>query len=162
EVISAAARILVVPDITGPRVVSASVGRSLREVFFTFNEALKLPAATALGNYRVTGQVVTNVILQPSGAGTVVSLAGRLTPGANIQITLSNLTDLLSHPLSLSGQTLSIHAPEITAGFATEDLYYCLLGGQLTDLASSPKYPNFPDEVNYVPWMEGPAFYTDA
>ena len=152
--LSAPALLTVSPDRSGPRILSATGTRRMREIVLAFDEPLERGGASAPHNYTVSGLTVTNVLVDPGGTFVLLTLAEVQAPGASNTVTMSNLTDLAGHALATT--TIVAQPVPLAAGYAIRELYYGVPGFSVLALRLSPFFPSFPNELRYVTQLEGP------
>jgi len=156
-VVSELATVTVVPDVTGPRAISAAGTRSLREIVVEFSEPLELASAQNPLNYSVPDFTVTSATADASGARVVLALNAAQVPGSTNWVEVSGVRDLAAHLLEPNPQSIAAQAFILARGFARQELYFGM-GREVTiaSLRASSKFPDSPDDLRYVHLLEGP------
>ena len=111
------------PDVTGPRLVSATASRSGLEVVVTLDEPVA-PSSATPGAFAVEGATVTGVETRAESPTVTLALASSLSAGTST-ITASGLEDLLGNVTPSSTTTVEFTpddtAPQIASAASRSD-----------------------------------------
>ncbi|MBI2929391.1 MAG: Ig-like domain-containing protein, partial [Verrucomicrobia bacterium] len=148
---SAEAVLTVLPDTTPPTALSAQALTSLSRVTVKFSEPLDLASAENTANYALSGGLLVSAASLNTDQRTVLLTTSPQTQGAAYTLTINNVADLSAPPNPIAPDTqVSFTAPQIQAGVLAFEAYHGVPGGSVTDLLSSPKYPDSPDFLSSV------------
>lgn len=153
--VSREALLTVTEDTTAPTVVAVHGSYLLDRVIVSFSELMDLGTATDGANYSIPGISFPGAVLDSTGTNVILTADTPLTPGLIYDLTIENVLDR-SGRNTVPTTTLPLYAFVLSRGFAMEQLYFNLPGVIVSDLTTSPKYPNSPDQVNFKTTLEGP------
>lgn len=147
-------------DGTLPTISAVRGGINRDAVYVTFSEAMDLDSLADAAQYALdNGLVISSVdVLSP----TFVKL---WTSGQELahryNVTVNNVTDIAGNPIA-SNSKKSFVSASIQQGFAGLEIWNDLLGGGVTDLVNSPRYPATPTVDQAVASFDSLLVYPDA
>ena len=148
---SAVATLTVTVDNIAPQVTGARGTRSLSAVRITFNEAMGLPSATTLGNYTLTSNGTPVAVNSATLSGDLLTVTLQTAPqsaGTVFNLNIQNVADAAGNPVVATN--VGFQAWTYSRGFVLKELYQGLSGGvAISELRSSPNYPDAPSLVRY-------------
>ena len=150
----------VVPDTTPPSLIAA-VSTGDNSVRVTFSEPVLPSSATNKASYVITNQngalVVSNAVLG-TGASNIVLATATQDPNGIYTLTVNGVRDASSRTNLLAANAqVRFTNVVFTVGYIRRQLYFLLNSGTaVTDLTSSPKFPDSPDQVDYPTSMGWP------
>jgi hypothetical protein len=153
-VVSNPAHVLLVPDMTPPRVITAHGTASLQHIQVSFSEPMALASLADPTKYSASrGLTVLGATPTPAGTSVLLTLDGYQSPGETDSLTLCCLADLAGNAL----QAITVPVPTLvpSIGFALRESYFDIQGVLLSGLRDNPKFPSAPDLVDYAPGLEG-------
>jgi hypothetical protein len=153
SVTSSVATLTVVADTFLPRLTAVHGGRFLNAIVATFNERLNLATATTTANYTLTDSgnnpvALGTATLSADEMNVTIATAAQ-TPGGFYTLNVQNVTDIAGNPIAPTNFTFQVWV--YSRGFVLKELYLGLSASTvvISELRSSPKYPNSPDIVRY-------------
>ena len=150
---SSTATLSVIADATLPRVTSVRGGRNLNTIQVTFNERMNAASATTIGHYTLLDSNAVPVTLGVATLGvdetTVTIGTAAQNPGALYTLTVSGVTDLAGNANASTNFTFQVWT--YSRRFVLKELYLGLSPSTvaISELRSSPNYPNSPSIVRY-------------
>jgi len=157
---SANAQLTVSADTTAPTLMSATaIGYTGVRVLFSEN--LQPSSATNRANYAITNAAGPLAIFGAAfdaNNSTVLLTTTNQDPGAAYTITVNGVRDASSNlnPIAANSRITFTNTP-FTVGYIRRELYYGIGGNNVSDLTSSPNYPNNPSAIDYPPSAAWPA-----
>ncbi len=135
---------------SSPPTIQKAVGSAtLTTVTVTFDKPLQ-GSSIAASDFTISGGLgVSSATLDTTTAKDVVLTTAPQTPGISYTITVNGVADVSGNAI-VTNSTVSFTAWKLASGWVTRQLYYSIPGGAVTDLQSSPKFPNTPDAVDFL------------
>lgn len=136
-------------DISPPTLTKAGGSATLTTVTVTFSKPL-LASSVSASHFSISGGLgVSSATLDTTTSKDVVLTTAAQTPGTSYTITVNDVTDVNGNVI-VANSTVSFTAWQLASGWVTRQLYYSIPGASVTDLQSSPKFPNTPDQVDFL------------
>src|SRR5262249_42382836 len=133
-VVSAPATLTVLPDITGPRIVSARAQSDLQTVVLKLSEPAEPGSAVDPLNYSMPGVSLGTPELNSVGDVVTLPLDQPLTLSNTYRVEVNFLADLAGHTIEPDAASAIVEMPVIARGFARQDLYSDIPGSSLSSL----------------------------
>jgi len=157
---SANGRLTVTADTLAPTLVSA-IGVGYTGVRLLYSENLQSASATNRLNYAVTNASASLPVFTAAFAGdnrTVLLTTSNQTPGATYTVVVNGVRDASSNTnLIAANSTVTFTNTPFTFGYIRREIFYGIGGNNVSDLTSSPNYPNNPSVIDYPPNTAWPA-----
>ncbi len=163
KVLSDAATLSVLSDLTPPLALSASGEASFTYVSIHFNELLETVSAEDTFGYEITGPTIAAIqvaTLQPDGRTVLLRLGGPLQVDATYTVAVSLAKDLAGNQIA-PGATVPLHTWKLATGYLTFETYTTGPGEAVSLLTSNPNFPNNPRETFYLNAFNSRLVYPD-
>jgi hypothetical protein len=147
-------------DITIPGLVSYGI-LSSTEIYLVFSEALDQTSAQLLANYSIDGGAsLSTASLSPDNV-TVTLTTSELQAAQSYTVTVGSIVTV-SGSLMPAGQEINFDYAPSGSGFILREWWTGIAGGAVTDLTSSPSYPDSPTGSDLLTSFEAPIDWADS
>ncbi len=153
---SRTATLTVVPDTTGPAVVSASSSyTNLTTVVVRFNEIMEPTLVQEPGNYQIDNNSVLQATLDANGSSVTLVLQTALTQGTSYQIQMFDLQDLAANTIVPNPAVVTFVAGADQPGGGQPTLRQSYANGTLTLSWDAPARLQFATSLNSpIDWRD--------
>jgi len=156
--LSSNATLSVTGDTNPPTLLSAGSSGNVT-IRVTFSEGLDPASATNIANYAVTnlnGPLTITAAAFGADTHTISLYTTLMEPNAAYTLTLSGIRDASSNSNLMAPSQITFTNFEFTLGFIRRQLYLNIGNTDIPSLTNSSKFPNQPDQVDYLTSMGWP------
>lgn len=150
------------PDVTVPKITSASGSDTFTSVTVNFSEAVTSSTADKPGNYTLSGGLTVSAATVVSPTRVVLTTSMQ-TPGTSYTLTINGVQDTATAPNTMSGATFTFPAFTNVRGGLKFDAFYDIPGSAVQAFLDDAKYiENRPDFSAYVTQFSSRQVFTDS